>query len=137
MSKPSHLRRRNFLKLMGAVPAAEMTPAWAQSEAISFLDQSGAAPTALASLGLEGALAAHGVKLERISEPRQTKGLLILATPPGSALAAAFSRPAAGWASPDCLRLVPGEIDGHPALLLSAVNARGFVYGLHAIAEHV
>ena len=137
MAEPSHLQRRNFLKLMGAVPAAEAAPAWAQSGAVYFLDQSGFAPVSLAVKKLQVALTAHGSKLQTVSDPKQAKGLLILAAKPQSPLAAGFPPPAAGWASADCLRLVPGQMGDIPALLVSATDARGFVYGLQELAERV
>ncbi|HYS46481.1 MAG TPA: hypothetical protein VEM35_08585, partial [Rhizomicrobium sp.] len=131
----SRLQRRNFLKLIGAVPAAEIAPAWAATDEVSWLDQSGMMPVKSAARKLEAALAAHGVKLQAISDPSQAKGLLIAAATPNTPLAASFPPPAPGWASPDCLRLVPGEVSGHTALLVSAVDARGFVYGIHELAE--
>ncbi|HSS13822.1 MAG TPA: hypothetical protein VLL04_08010, partial [Rhizomicrobium sp.] len=133
----SALQRRNFLKLMGAVPAAGSAPAWAASGSVSLLDQSGAAPAGFAGQALAAALMAHGVKLNVIHEMRQAKGLVILLADPTAPLAAGFAAPASDWASPDCLRLVPGRIDGHDALLVSAVDPRGFVYGLHELAERV
>src|SRR6185295_18076297 len=131
------LPRRNFLKLMGAVPAAGSMPAWAQSGAVSLLDQSGAAPAGLAVAKLSAALAAHGASLNVIHDMREAKGLVILLAAPGAPLAAGFAAPAPDWASPDCLRLVPGQMDGHDALLVSASGPRGFVYGLHELAERV
>jgi hypothetical protein len=139
--KPISSRRRDFLKLAGAVPAAEIAPALAASGEISFLHEAagpaGSVPAGQARMKLEAALAAHGVKLHVVSDPRQVKGLAIVAARPQSKLAAGFPSPAADWAAPDCLRLVPGEIGGHPALLISAIDARGFVYALHELAERV
>jgi hypothetical protein len=137
MSKPSHLQRRNFLKLMSAVPAAEIAPAWSQDRAVSLLDQSGAAPVRLATEKLKTALAKHGVTLKQVSDLDQAKGLVVVVAGPGSTVAAHFPPAAANWASPDCLRLIPGEAGGHAALLISATNPRGFVYGLHELAERV
>jgi len=131
------LQRRNFLKLMGAVPAAEIAPAWAATGEVSWLDASGWAPINPAVRKLEAALAAHGVKLHAISDMGQAKGLVIVAARPQSKLAAGFPAAAADWASPDCLRLVPGEVGGHAALLVSGIDARGFVYALHELAEQV
>src|SRR3977135_513657 len=122
----STLQRRNFLKLAGAVPAAGSMPAWAQSRAVSLLDQSGMAPAGLAVSRLAAVLARHGVTLNVIHDMRQAKGLVILLAPPGAPLAAGFAPPAPDWASPDCLRLVPGKIEDFDALLVSAVDARGF-----------
>ncbi|HEX4635333.1 MAG TPA: hypothetical protein VH189_04075 [Rhizomicrobium sp.] len=137
MPVSSHLQRRNFLKLVGAVPAAEIAPAWAQDKAVYLLDQSGAAPVRLAVEKLKAALSKHGASLAPVSDLAQAKGLIIVVAGPASPLAASFSAPDARWTSPDCLRLVPGEASGHPALLVSATDARGFVYGLHELAERV
>ncbi len=138
---PSHLQRRNFLKLMGAVPAAEAIPAWAASGEISYLqDASGPAaslPATRARMKLQSALAAHGVKLTVIHDLKTAKGLAVVAAAPGSPLAAGFALPAPDWASPDCLRLVPGQIDAMPAILVSAMDGRGFAYALHELAERV
>ncbi|HWX90749.1 MAG TPA: hypothetical protein VNY75_10610 [Rhizomicrobium sp.] len=137
----SRLQRRNFLKLMGAVPAAEIAPALAASADVSLVleagSPAGSAPAALAAKKLQAALAAHGAKLNVISDTRHGKGLVIIAATPQSQWAAGFAPAAPDWASPDCLRLVPGEIQGHPALLVSAIDARGFVYALHELAERV
>jgi hypothetical protein len=135
------LQRRNFLKLMGAVPAAEIAPAWAASGAVSFLQEedgpAASLPVAKARTKLQAALAAHGVTLNIVHDIGSAKGLVILAATPNAPWAAGFPPPAPGWTSPDCLRLVPGEVGGHPALLLSAIDVRGFVYGLHEMAERV
>jgi hypothetical protein len=133
----SRLQRRNFLKLMGVVPAAQVAPVWAAAGEVSLLLDAGGPPAALAAKHLAGALAAHGVTLHTIADLKSAKGLVIVAVQPQSSLAAGFAPPPAGWASPDCLRLVPGMIQGHPALLLSATDTRGFVYGLHELAERV
>ncbi len=134
------LPRRNVLKLMGAAPvvAPVVSPAWADGGEI-FLLREKAGPAAAPAVGraagkLAAALAAHGAKLTHISDAGRAKGMTVIAVAPSSPLAAAFAAPAAGWAGPDALRLVPGEGD---RLLLSAVDARGFVYGLHELAERV
>jgi hypothetical protein len=72
-----------------------------------------------------------------IADAKAARGLLIVLAPPQSPLAAGFAPAAADWSSPDSLRLVPGEIAGHPALLVSAPAPRGFVYGLHELAKRV
>jgi hypothetical protein len=130
-------RRRNFLKLMGAVSGAGIAPAWAAAGEVSLLLDAGSPPAALAAKHLASALATHGVMLGNIADLKSAKGLVIIAALPNAPLAAGFAPPAAGWASPDCLRLVPGTIQGQPALLVSATDTRGFVYGLHELAERV
>ena len=136
-NKMPHLQRRNFLKLMGAVPAARVAPAWAASGEISLLDQTGAAPVTLAVKRLAAALKAHGAVLNTITDVTQAKGLLIAIAAPRSPLAADFPIASADWGSPDSLRLVPGKIGGHDALLVSALDTRGFVYGVCELAERV
>jgi hypothetical protein len=133
----SRVQRRNFLKLMGALPGAQAVPAWAAPDDVSLLDASGAAAAKLTVARLEAALMAHGTRLRVITDAKAARGLLIVLAPPQSPLAAGFPPAAADWASPDSLRLVPGEIAGHPALLVSASAPRGFVYGLHELAERV
>ena len=136
----SGLPRRNVLKLMGAAPAAMpvVSPAWAQESEVCLLrESSGPAGTPAvqhAAAKLEAALKAHGAKLTHISDVSHAKGLTIIAAMPSSSLAAAFPAPASGWVAPDALRLVPGEGD---RLLLSAMDTRGFVYGLNELAERV
>lgn len=135
MTRPG-LPRRNVLKLMGAAPVA--APALAQGSEVCLLREKtgpAAAPaTRLAVAKLEAALAAHGARLVSVSDPAQAKGMTIVMAAPSSAWAPTFPAAAPGWAAPDALRLVPGEGD---RLLLSATDARGFVYGLHELAERV
>jgi hypothetical protein len=136
-NKTSNLQRRNFLKLMGAVPAAGVAPAWAASGDVSLLDQTGVGPVALAVKRLATALKAHGVTLNIITDVTQAKGLLIVIAAPRSPLAADFPPAEADWGAPDSLRLVPGKIGGHDALLVWAMDTRGFVYGVCELAERV
>ena len=84
-SRRSFLGRRNFLKLMGAAPV--ITPAWPQTSGVWLLDQSGAAPVALAVNKLAAALKAHGTALHVVSDPDQAKGLVIIVATPRSPLA--------------------------------------------------
>jgi len=123
---------------MGAAPVA--TPAMAAPPAISLLQDAGTASAMAAGHGarkLEAALKAHGVRLNMISDMHMAKGLVIIAAAPESALARSFPPPRAGWAAPDAVRLVPGLVEGHAALLVCASDARGFAYGLYELAERV
>ncbi len=120
-------RRRNFLKLVGAGVGVGVAPAWATPGDVSLLLESGGPAAGLAARHLARTLKAHGVTLRTITDLKSAKGFVIIAAMPQSPLAAGFAPPAAGWASPDCLRLVPGMVQGKPALLLSATDTRGFV----------
>jgi hypothetical protein len=136
-TKDSHLQRRNFLKLAGSVTAAGVTPAWAASADVSLLDQSGAAPVSLAVGRLAAALTAHGIALHVVQDVKQANGLLIVVGTPRSPLVADFPAASEGWGTPDSFRLVAGKIEDRPAVLVSAMDVRGFVYGLHELAERV
>src|SRR4051812_34742775 len=132
----SGLPRRYVLKLMGAAPVA--TPAMAAPPAIFFLQDGGPASAMAAGRGarkLDAALKAHGVNLNMISDIRMAQGLVIIAAMPESPLARSFPPPRAGWAAPDAVRLVPGTVEGHAALLVCATDTRGFAYGLYELAE--
>ena len=125
--------RRKFLTLMGV--AAGATPALAAPPQVALRQDksgpAGSAPVRLALEKLKGALAAHGAALG------EGEGLILVLAGPGSPLVAGFAPPPRDWASPDALRLVPGRLDGRPALLVSAGDMRGLVYGLHELAERV
>ncbi len=127
------MKRRNFLKLAAAMPATGLPALVAPQNVTLVRDAKGAAalPAVTHAIArLKAALAAQGSKLVEAKKP---KGLTLILATPTSHLAAGFPAPAAGWAAPDSLRLVPGE----GALLLSANDARGFVYGLLELAERV
>ena len=130
------MKRRNFLKLVGAMPATGL-PALAAAENVTLVrEANGAAaspPVTRAIARLKAALAAKGSKLTIVKDRKAAKALVLILATPTSPLAAGFAEPAAGWATPDSLRLVPGEA----GLLLSAIDVRGFVYGLLELAERV
>jgi hypothetical protein len=54
-----------------------------------------------------------------------------------SGLAASFARDASFREGPESTGLTPGHVEGVPALLVSASDARGFGYGLMELAERV
>ena len=130
------MKRRNFLKLVGAMPATSL-PAFAASERVTLLrDATGpaAAPAVTRAIArLKAALAAHGSKLVMVKDRMAAKLVLAVPTSPW-AIGFGFAPPAPGWGGADSLRLVP-SIDG--AVLLSAHDVRGFVYGLLELAERV
>jgi hypothetical protein len=131
--------RRSILKALGAAPAAALTPAAAQAGSASLVIDPAAdsAPLRWAAGKLKEALAAKGGGLNIVGDPQAATGTIIVAATPGSPSLAGFAPPAAGWASPECLRLAPGRLAGRPALLVSAQDARGFVYAMLELADRV
>lgn len=130
------LPRRNFLKAVGAVSAAGAAPALAAGGNIALLiDPAIAAPPiAWATEKLRSVLSQKGATLNIVTSRAQAAGaLVIIVAGPQSALARDFAAPAPGWGGADSVRLVPAA----GALLVSAQDVRGFVYGLLELAERV
>jgi hypothetical protein len=130
------LPRRNFLKAVGAMSAAGAVPALAAGGDVALLvDPAIAAPPiAWATDKLRNALSQKGAKLNVVNSRAQARSaLVIVVAGPQSALAQDFTPPVPGWGGTDSVRLVPGA----SALLVSAQDVRGFVYGLLELAERV
>ncbi|MBN9589104.1 MAG: hypothetical protein BGN85_11920 [Alphaproteobacteria bacterium 64-11] len=133
------MRRRRVLQVLGAAPAATLTPAAAQSGSVSLLIDAAAdsAPLRWAAGKLKDALARKNMALDIATGPAAAKGTVVAVAGPGSRWATGFAAPPRDWASPECLRLVPGRLAERPALLVSAQDPRGFVYALLDLAERV
>ncbi|MFP5248691.1 MAG: hypothetical protein ACLGP3_02555 [Acidobacteriota bacterium] len=135
------MQRRNFLKLAGATTVCTLTPA-AQAAPLHrvsiLLDPNDAGASAASVRQAAGRLRA--VLLEKhvacgiVSAPAQGSSLTIVVTGPASELAKGFP-PAAGVPPAESLRLVSGHLGQSPALLVSAADPRGFIYGLLELAE--
>ena len=82
------------------------------------------------------ALVADGSGLETLSGAARGAGFVLVLAAPGSALTSGFS-PAAKAATAEHFRIAPGKLSGTPALLVSASDARGFVYALLELTERV
>ncbi len=139
------MQRRDFLKLSGAITALSLTHrALAGTSQRIFIIVEGGNPCALgdpigwAAGQLRAAIVAKGAICEIVQSPEQADGstFSILVTSPASDLARNF--PQGGTlTSMESIRLVPGRLIGAPAILLSAIGQRGFVYGLLELAERV
>ena len=140
------MKRREFLKVAGAASAVSFVPcAMAQSGrtyaiVIDASDRvANSPPAAWAADQLRGALAAKGKLCRVAASTERFRGTAfnIVVAAAGSTLAKSFPKAGAGLTGADCFRLVPGRFGGAPALLVSASDARGYVYGLLELAERV
>jgi hypothetical protein len=141
----SSLERRDFLKLAGGAALATLaTGAAAQSAAriVILVDSSDpyafTAPVLRAAAQIERALAAKGIPSAIVHSPAQASAatLCIVAAGAASPLARGFA-PSPAPTAAESLHLAPGQLDGTPAILISAIDARGFVYGLLELAERI
>ena len=142
----SPLQRRDFLKLAGATTVCSLAPAAmaAPSQRISILlDPSdsiaSSAPVTWAAGKLREALAAREILCEIVASPEKMKGssTCVVAAGPASQLARGSPRAAGDRMPPESVRLAPGKLGKTPALLVSAGDARGYIYGLLELAERV
>jgi hypothetical protein len=139
------MQRRDFLKLSGAMTALSLTHrALAGTSQRIFIILEGGDPCALgdpipwAAGRLRAALVAKGAICEIVRSPDQAAGSVfsVLVASPASDLARNF--PQAGpLSSPESIRLTPGWLIRAPAIWVSAIGQRGFVYGLMELAERV
>ena len=138
-----HFNRRNLVKLAGSFPALGMSQAKAAAAQYVVViepgsDVTGAAPVGWALEELRKALGAHGAKLETAAgDAVQGAGLAVVVATQGSTLASGFKAAQPALAHAEQFRLVSGALSGAPALLVSASDVRGFVYGLLELAERV
>src|ERR1035438_4957452 len=137
--------RRNFLKLAGAVTAcglARLGLAAGANHMSLILDPensiASSAPVKRAAEKLCRALASKGVDcaMEQSVEAAAGSSLCVVVASPESQLARSFAGGSA-LIAPESLRLSPGKAREVPAILLSAVDARGFIYGLLELADRV
>ncbi len=142
----SALKRRDFLKLAGAATVAGLThnALAAPGGRITILTDAdntiaSAAPVNRAAEQLRKALVAKGVKCEIIQSADQVKGssLCVVAAAAGSKLAAGFPKAGAELKGAESLRMAPGKVGDTPAILISGIDHRGYIYGLLELAERV
>ncbi|MDE3187391.1 MAG: twin-arginine translocation signal domain-containing protein [Acidobacteriota bacterium] len=139
------LPRRDFLKLAGAAGVCGLSPgpfASGTGRVSLVVDPANAAassgPARKAAAQLQRALADKAVPCEIVRSVSEAAGasFCVLVAAAGSQLASGF--PArAPLKSAESLQLAPGHVAGISAVLVSANDVRGFVYGLLELAERV
>jgi hypothetical protein len=146
MDSLSALQRRDFLKLAGAATAFSFTqralPAPCRQISIIVDPEDPllcAGPVQWAAARLRKALVAKGVMCEIVQTPEQAQGsaLHVVVAGEGSHIAQGFPRAGATLSVAESLRLTPGRLAQTPAVWVSAIDQRGFVYGLLELAERV
>src|SRR6185437_159843 len=137
--------RREFLKLAGAavVCGLSSTGSAAGTARVCLIidpenEMASSVPSMKAAAQLGRALAAKGVKHEVTRSVAGIEGarFCIVLGNPGSNLAKGFPRGGTSTAA-ESLRMVHGWVGGVPGTLVSANDARGFVYALLELAERV
>lgn len=139
-----NMPRRNFLKLSCTAIALGLSPATLAAEKghVSIVvDSENAAassgPATRAAGQLRRIIAAKGASCEIVQFAEAAKGkICVVVAGVESRLAKGF--PARGpLTAMESLRLTPGKVGTVPAVLVSATDPRGFVYGLLELAERV
>ena len=141
----STIQRRDFLKLAGAAALVSVTdnaiaaPERRIAIVIDSEDAASSAPVKWAIEKLRQALAAKGMTTEVISRLNLAKGAAyyVLVADPTSRMAKAFPLSGITLDGEESLALAPGKVENVPAVLVSALDPRGFVYGLLEMAERV
>jgi hypothetical protein len=138
--------RRDFLKLASiAAVASTADPAYAFAgqKVCLVLDREGAAiSSAAVKWGVEKlrlALTQKGIEVKEAASlgPETGASQFVVVAASTSSLASSFAQDKAFTAGPESVSLTPGRVNGTPAVLVSATDARGFVYGLLELAERV
>ena len=142
----SAIQRRDFLKLAGATTAFSLThralagPSRRIAVVVDCEDPIASSdPVKWAAGRLRNALVAKGAICEIVQSPDQVSGssFSVLATGAGSGLVKGFPKANGELTGPESLRLTPGRLAETPAIWVSAIDQRGFVYGLLELAERV
>jgi hypothetical protein len=96
-------------------------------------------PVSWAAGQLRNALVAKGAQCEIVESLDRAKGssLCVVASPAGSQLAADFPKPTSELTGSESIRLAPGRVAETPAILVSAIDQRGYIYGLLELSERV
>ncbi len=143
--KASNIVRRDFLKLAGAITACGLGPASLAGEAnhiCLILDPESpivsSPPVKRAAEQLRMALSSNGVSCAMVQSTEAVAGstFCVVVASPESQPARAFPGGSA-LSAPESLRLSSEKVGGVPAIWISAVDARGFIYGLLELAERV
>lgn len=138
-----NLQRRDFLKLAGAASVFGLSPkAFAErpGKVSVIIDSASSAaassPVMRAVEQLRNALTQHGIACQAVNDFEAAVGssFCVVIADSSSKLAQGFPSGAA-LTAPESLRLTPGHVGRTPAVLVSAIDPRGFVYGLLELAE--
>jgi hypothetical protein len=141
------ISRRNVLAASASAPVLAGLPASAAAQRILAVMEAGnpsvhSPPVVHALEKLRQALTEHNAVLDVVTGDAAAAGatFAVVLAAPGAALASSF--PSSGAASttgmvPEQLLIVPGNWSGMTALLVSAGDIRGFVYGVLELAEQV
>lgn len=141
----STIQRRDFLKLAGAATAFSLTPnafAGPQHNVTVLIDANdpvaSSEPVKWAAEQVRKAIAARGATAQINASVSHTpvSTFFILVTNTASDLTKGFPQ-IASTASAESVRMTPGHVAGVPAIWVSAVDPRGFIYGLLELAERV
>jgi hypothetical protein len=138
------ISRRRVLAVSASTPMLAGLPASAAPQRILVVMEAGnqaahSPPVARALDQLRQALTEHGADLEVApgNAARAGTAFALVLAAPGAALASGFpSRNTTGMV-PEQFQIMPGTWSGMNALLVSAGDIRGFVYGLLELAEQV
>jgi hypothetical protein len=142
----SRMQRRDFLKLTGALTAFSLTHSTlaGPSRRISVIVDAGnpiafSDPVKWAAGQLRKALLDKGVICEIALSPDQAKGstFCVVVAGAGSSLVQSFPQSGTPLSNPESIRLTPGRLAETPAIWVSAIDQRGFIYGLLELAERV
>jgi len=140
---PSNIVRRDFLKLAGAVTACGLAPARlaAGTNRVSLIldpenSIASSAPVKRAAEKLRQALAMNGVgcAIEQSVEAAARSSFCVIVASQESQFARSFAG-GRDLTTPESFRMTPGKIGEVPALLVSAADARGYIYGLLELAD--
>lgn len=137
--------RRDFLKFAGAAGVCGLSPSSFAAGAVRvtlLLDPENAAassePAMTAARQLCKALTAKGTACEIVRSAEATTGSAFSVVVSGTQSRMAKDFPASELGTvAESLQLTPGLCGKSPAVLLSALDARGFAYGLLELAERV
>jgi hypothetical protein len=154
MSVHEGVRRREFLKIAGAVTALEFVDtalALPRRRVAIVIDAddpvASSTPVRWAAEKLKSALVTKGERAEIVSTARDTgshatsevasTGFVVVVASAASSHAKEFRESGKALQSSESLRLVPGHFSKAPATLVSGADATGYIYGLLELAERV
>jgi hypothetical protein len=134
------ISRRGVLAASASAPVMAGLPASAATQRIVLVMEPGNGSVNSVAVAhvvnqLRQALTEHGAVLET-GAPTAAALALVLAAP-GAALTGGFPSKSTASMGAEHFRIAPGTWSGMPALLISAGDTRGFVYGVIELAEQV